>query len=169
MTKDVLCLFFWTRFSFKLVTFSPLIWNNCFFFPQDLKGNQIKVQDAPKHCGYSARKGNNGKIYLSLQLHSHCHLSVQESIDFDLKLSTWPFLCNWTFEWGIISLLLLSKGKMYIVAILYMTQSERREAQVSCPVLIPELEQGWLILCLRLWIAIQLARVFFWSGHSVSF
>lgn len=34
---------------------------------------------------------------------------------------------------------------MYIITVVYMTQSERREAQVSCPVLIPELEQGRLI------------------------
>lgn len=34
---------------------------------------------------------------------------------------------------------------MYIITVVYMTQSERREAQVSCPVLIPELEQGQLI------------------------
>lgn len=59
-----------------------------FFFSQDSTGSQIKLQDAPKDCGYSAREGNNGKIHLSLQLHSHCHMSMQESIDFDLKLST---------------------------------------------------------------------------------
>lgn len=34
---------------------------------------------------------------------------------------------------------------MYIITVVYMTQSERREALVSCPVLIPELEQGRLI------------------------
>lgn len=44
---------------------------------------------------------------------------------------------------------------MYIIAVVYMTQSERREAQVSCPVLIQEFEQGQsiflvLFICLDL-------------------
>ncbi|CAJ1053473.1 uncharacterized protein LOC117815806 [Xyrichtys novacula] len=43
----------------------------------DIKGNQMKLQDAPKQCGYFARKGKDGKIRLSLQLHSRCHMSVQ--------------------------------------------------------------------------------------------
>ncbi|XP_036969297.1 uncharacterized protein LOC119027879 isoform X2 [Acanthopagrus latus] len=46
-------------------------------FVKDIKGNQMNLQDAPKHCGYSARKGKDGKIHLSLQLHSNCHMSVQ--------------------------------------------------------------------------------------------
>lgn len=48
----------------------------------------MKLQDAPKDCGYSARKGKNEKIHLNLQLHTHCHMSMQESIDLDFKLST---------------------------------------------------------------------------------
>uniref|UniRef100_A0A3B4TIR4 ZP domain-containing protein n=1 Tax=Seriola dumerili TaxID=41447 RepID=A0A3B4TIR4_SERDU len=44
---------------------------------KDIKGNWMNLQDAPKHCGYSASKGKNGKIHLSLQLHSRCHMSVQ--------------------------------------------------------------------------------------------
>ncbi|XP_078021007.1 uncharacterized protein LOC117255135 isoform X1 [Epinephelus lanceolatus] len=44
---------------------------------KDIKGNKMNLQDAPKHCGYSARKGKDGKIRLSLQLHSRCHMSVQ--------------------------------------------------------------------------------------------
>lgn len=39
---------------------------------------------------------------------------------------------------------------MYVVTVVYKALSERREALVSCPVLIPELEQGRLILCLHL-------------------
>lgn len=57
----------------------------------------------------------------------------------------------------IIFFFLLSKGEMYIITVVYVTQSERQEAQVACPVLIPELEQGRLILCLHLWMAIQFA------------
>ncbi|XP_037621794.1 uncharacterized protein LOC119485994 [Sebastes umbrosus] len=72
---------------------------------KDIKGNQMNLQDAPKHCGYSARKGKDGKIRLSLQLHSRCHMSVQ--------------------------------GKMYIITVVYMTVSGRREAQLSCPVVVP--------------------------------
>eukprot|EP00064_Thunnus_orientalis_P013122 superscaffoldBa00002096_g13159 len=70
--------------------------------PPDIKGNQMNVQDAPKHCGYSASKGKDGKIRLSLQLHSRCHMS----------------------------------GKMYIIAVVYMTVNGRKEAQFSCPVSI---------------------------------
>ncbi|XP_035515542.1 protein piccolo [Morone saxatilis] len=55
---------------------------------KDIKGNHMNLQDAPKHCGYSARKGKDGKIRLSLQLHSRCHMSVQASIDSDFTLST---------------------------------------------------------------------------------
>ncbi|XP_068583428.1 uncharacterized protein [Cebidichthys violaceus] len=55
---------------------------------KDIKGNQMSLQDAPKHCGYSARKGKDGKIRLIIQLHSRCHMSVQASIDSDFTLST---------------------------------------------------------------------------------
>ena len=48
----------------------------------------MSLQDAPEHCGYSASKGKDGKIQLSLQLQSQCHMSVQASIDSDLKLNT---------------------------------------------------------------------------------
>ncbi|KAG7487129.1 hypothetical protein JOB18_047067 [Solea senegalensis] len=44
---------------------------------KDVKENQISLQDAPKHCGYSASKGKDGKILLSLDLHTHCHMVVQ--------------------------------------------------------------------------------------------
>uniref|UniRef100_A0A3Q1B6T2 ZP domain-containing protein n=1 Tax=Amphiprion ocellaris TaxID=80972 RepID=A0A3Q1B6T2_AMPOC len=44
---------------------------------KDIKGNQMKLQEAPEHCGYSASKGKDGKIHLSFQLHSRCHMSVQ--------------------------------------------------------------------------------------------
>ncbi|XP_027138282.1 zona pellucida sperm-binding protein 4 [Larimichthys crocea] len=44
---------------------------------KDFKGNQMNLQDVPKHCGYSARKGKDGKVRLSLRLHSRCHMSVQ--------------------------------------------------------------------------------------------
>ncbi|XP_060883530.1 uncharacterized protein LOC132954976 [Labrus mixtus] len=54
---------------------------------KDIEGNQVNLQDAPKHCGYSAKKGDDGKISLSLQLHSRCHMSVQASIDSDFTLS----------------------------------------------------------------------------------
>ncbi|KAI9545665.1 hypothetical protein NQZ68_034435 [Dissostichus eleginoides] len=46
-------------------------------FVKDIKGNQMILQDAPKDCGYSARKGKDGKNLLSLELHSRCHMSVQ--------------------------------------------------------------------------------------------
>ncbi|XP_019939264.2 uncharacterized protein [Paralichthys olivaceus] len=72
---------------------------------KDMKGSPMNLQDAPEHCGYSASKGKDGKIHLSLQLQSLCHMSVQ--------------------------------GKMYIISIVYMTMNGRREAQVSCPVVVP--------------------------------
>ncbi|XP_035856146.1 uncharacterized protein LOC116040565 isoform X1 [Sander lucioperca] len=72
---------------------------------KDIKGNQMNLQDAPEHCGYSARKGKEGKIHLRLQLHSRCHMSVQ--------------------------------GKTYIITVVYMTVSGGREAQLSCPVVVP--------------------------------
>lgn len=58
----------------------------------DIKGNQMNIQDAPKHCGYSASKRKDGKIRLSFELHSRCQLSVQASIDSDFILSTRPFV-----------------------------------------------------------------------------
>ncbi|XP_042340312.1 uncharacterized protein LOC121941554 [Plectropomus leopardus] len=73
-------------------------------FVKDIKGDKMNLQDAPRHCGYSARKGKDGKIRLSLQLHSLCHMSVQ--------------------------------GKMYIIAVVYMTVNGRQEAQFSCPVVV---------------------------------
>nr|XP_020503346.1 uncharacterized protein LOC109994381 [Labrus bergylta] len=47
---------------------------------KDIQGNQMNLRDAPKHCGYSAKKGDDGKIRLSLQLHSRCHMSVQDNM-----------------------------------------------------------------------------------------
>ncbi|XP_040043635.2 uncharacterized protein LOC120825854 [Gasterosteus aculeatus] len=44
---------------------------------KDIKGNQMGLQDAPQHCGYSARKSKEGQIHLIIQLHSRCHMSVQ--------------------------------------------------------------------------------------------
>ncbi|XP_031727888.1 uncharacterized protein LOC116396968 [Anarrhichthys ocellatus] len=44
---------------------------------KDIEGNQMSLQDAPKHCGYSARRGKDGKIHLIIQLHSRCHMSMQ--------------------------------------------------------------------------------------------
>ncbi|XP_062244544.1 uncharacterized protein LOC133954223 [Platichthys flesus] len=72
---------------------------------KDMKGNQMSLQDAPEHCGYSASKGKDGRIQLSLRLQSQCHMSVQ--------------------------------GNVYIISIVYMTMNERREAQVSCPAVVP--------------------------------
>lgn len=46
------------------------------------------LQDVPKDCGYSARKGKDGKNLLSLELHSRCYMSVQASIDSAFTLST---------------------------------------------------------------------------------
>uniref|UniRef100_A0A672F643 ZP domain-containing protein n=1 Tax=Salarias fasciatus TaxID=181472 RepID=A0A672F643_SALFA len=48
---------------------------------KDIKGNQMKLQEAPKHCGYFASQTSDGKVRLSLQLHSRCHMSVQASTD----------------------------------------------------------------------------------------
>ncbi|XP_034543634.1 uncharacterized protein LOC117815806 [Notolabrus celidotus] len=47
---------------------------------KDIKGNQMMLKDAPKQCGYSAGKGKDGKIHISLQLHSRCHMSVQDKM-----------------------------------------------------------------------------------------
>ncbi|XP_045904326.1 uncharacterized protein LOC123970359 [Micropterus dolomieu] len=44
---------------------------------KDIKGNQMNLPDHPKYCGYSVREGKAGKIYLRVQLHSHCHMIVQ--------------------------------------------------------------------------------------------
>ncbi|XP_044045979.1 uncharacterized protein LOC122873393 [Siniperca chuatsi] len=44
---------------------------------KDIKGNQMNLQNHPTNCGYSVIKGKDGKIRLSLQLHSRCHMSVQ--------------------------------------------------------------------------------------------
>uniref|UniRef100_A0A3Q2P9U2 Uncharacterized LOC105936697 n=1 Tax=Fundulus heteroclitus TaxID=8078 RepID=A0A3Q2P9U2_FUNHE len=75
---------------------------------KDTDGNQTSLHEAPKECGYYASEGEDGKIHLFLQLHSHCHMSVQE--------------------------------KMYIINILYTTQSGRKEVKVSCPLVIPRSE-----------------------------
>lgn len=48
----------------------------------------MSFQDAPQHCGYSARKGNDGKIHLTIQLLSRCHMRVEASIDSYFMLST---------------------------------------------------------------------------------
>ncbi|XP_053711331.1 uncharacterized protein LOC128753574 [Synchiropus splendidus] len=44
---------------------------------KDVKGNQINLKDASNYCGYSASKGQDGKIHLSLQLQSTCHMNVE--------------------------------------------------------------------------------------------
>ncbi|XP_027872156.1 uncharacterized protein LOC114143940 [Xiphophorus couchianus] len=75
---------------------------------KDTNGNQMSLAEAPKECEYYAREANDGKIHLFLQLHSHCHMSVQ--------------------------------GKMYIISILYTTRSGKKEAKVSCPLVIPRSE-----------------------------
>ncbi|XP_028284898.1 mucin-2-like [Parambassis ranga] len=55
---------------------------------KDIKGKKMKLQEAPKHCGYSASKGKNGKVRLSLQLNSYCHMTMQASIDSYFTLSS---------------------------------------------------------------------------------
>ncbi|KAM8880034.1 uncharacterized protein AB9W97_015071 [Spinachia spinachia] len=72
---------------------------------KDIKGNQMSLQDAPQHCGYSVRKSKDGRIHLIIQLHSRCHVSVQD--------------------------------QMFIITVVYVTVNGRREAQFSCPVVIP--------------------------------
>ncbi|KAM9769410.1 uncharacterized protein ACNS7B_024018 [Menidia menidia] len=71
----------------------------------DIKGNQVNLLEASKDCGYHAEVAKDGKIHLTLQLHSHCQMSVQ--------------------------------GTTYIITVIYMTESGRKEAHVSCPVVIP--------------------------------
>ncbi|XP_029910603.1 uncharacterized protein LOC115361323 [Myripristis murdjan] len=44
---------------------------------KDFKGNQMKLQDAPKHCRYSASTGKGGQIIVDLPLSSDCHMSIQ--------------------------------------------------------------------------------------------
>ncbi|XP_053710851.1 uncharacterized protein LOC128753301 [Synchiropus splendidus] len=46
---------------------------------RDVKGNQINLKDASNYCGYSASKGQDGKIHLSLQLQSTCHMNVENA------------------------------------------------------------------------------------------
>ncbi|MEQ2306738.1 hypothetical protein AMECASPLE_011332 [Ameca splendens] len=75
---------------------------------KDINGNQMSLPEAPKECGYYASEAKDGTIHLFLQLHSHCHMSVQ--------------------------------GQMYIINILYTTRSGRKEAKVSCPLVIPRFE-----------------------------
>ncbi|XP_041840229.1 uncharacterized protein LOC121639097 [Melanotaenia boesemani] len=72
---------------------------------KDIKGNQMNLLEAPKDCGYYANEGKDGRIHLILQLHPHCHMSVQ--------------------------------GDNYIITVIYMTESGRKEAQFSCPVVAP--------------------------------
>uniref|UniRef100_A0AAY5KP67 ZP domain-containing protein n=1 Tax=Esox lucius TaxID=8010 RepID=A0AAY5KP67_ESOLU len=43
---------------------------------RDIKGNERNLNDAPKHCGYVASKGKDGKITLNLPFKS-CHMAVQ--------------------------------------------------------------------------------------------
>ncbi|XP_074545783.1 uncharacterized protein LOC141805012 [Halichoeres trimaculatus] len=47
---------------------------------KDTKGNKMKLQEAPKQCGYSAKKNKDGKIRISLQLQSRCYMSVQDKM-----------------------------------------------------------------------------------------
>ncbi|XP_077425866.1 uncharacterized protein LOC144054604 [Vanacampus margaritifer] len=49
---------------------------------KDAQGKEMSVQDAPKHCGYSASVGKDGNIHFSLQLHTRCHMSVQDNMFF---------------------------------------------------------------------------------------
>ncbi|CAK6953515.1 uncharacterized protein LOC121909971 isoform X1 [Scomber scombrus] len=90
-------------FMDKMVVFLPFAHQESIQV-RDIKGNQMNIQDAPKHCGYSASKRKDGKIRLSFELHSRCQLSVQ--------------------------------GKMYTIAVVYMTANGRKEHQFSCPVSI---------------------------------
>ncbi|XP_056892799.1 uncharacterized protein LOC130527965 isoform X3 [Takifugu flavidus] len=46
-------------------------------YVKDIKGNQVKLRDAPKDCGYSVRRNKHGKIQLRFQLHLRCHMSEQ--------------------------------------------------------------------------------------------
>ncbi|CAB1439904.1 unnamed protein product [Pleuronectes platessa] len=59
---------------------------------KDVKGNSMSLQDAPEHCGYSASKGKDGRIQLSLRLQSQCHMSVQAkcSLPSDQRLPCGP-------------------------------------------------------------------------------
>ncbi|XP_077462403.1 uncharacterized protein LOC144078078 isoform X1 [Stigmatopora argus] len=47
---------------------------------KDLKGNESSFQNAPKHCGYMANIGKDGKIHLGLPLHTHCHMSMKDNM-----------------------------------------------------------------------------------------
>ncbi|XP_049577798.1 uncharacterized protein [Syngnathus scovelli] len=49
---------------------------------KDAEGNEISIPDAPKHCGYSASIGKDGKIHFSLQLHTLCHMSMKDNTYF---------------------------------------------------------------------------------------
>lgn len=53
----------------------------------DVEGKTMNFIEAPKHCGYYASNDKDGKILLTLHLQSHCHMSMQASIDPDLILS----------------------------------------------------------------------------------
>lgn len=132
---------------------------SAYTFP-DIKGNQMNLQDVPMDCGYSARKGKDGKIYLRLQLHMRCHMSVQASIVSDFTLGTWPFHNQAMFNLILdcFFLFFFQKGKLYNITIVYTTESGRQEAQLFCPVLIPGSEKGGWFLCVHLWKAIPFAK-----------
>lgn len=66
-----------TMWSMVVVLPSELM----FLCLKDIEGSKIKLQDAPKDCGYSVRRNKHGKIQLRFQLHLRCHMSVQVSFD----------------------------------------------------------------------------------------
>ncbi|XP_038148775.1 uncharacterized protein LOC119788490 [Cyprinodon tularosa] len=57
---------------------------------KDTDGNQMSLHESPKECGYYASEAKDGKIHLFLQLHSHCHMSVQDQMYIISILYTTP-------------------------------------------------------------------------------
>ncbi|XP_068178402.1 uncharacterized protein [Antennarius striatus] len=47
---------------------------------KDIEGSEMNLQDAEKHCGYTARKLKDGKIHLRLRLQTGCHMSLQDNM-----------------------------------------------------------------------------------------
>lgn len=51
----------------------------------DIKGNEIRLQEAPEDCGYTVKKDNSGDVMLNLPFTS-CHMTIQVSNDLGLIL-----------------------------------------------------------------------------------
>lgn len=119
------------KFHISVSTFTEL--NPVFPYISDARGNRITLNDQ-KDCGYYINKGKDGKTHLIYQLHSHCHQSVEASIDSNLTLWTWPF-AHMTIPIHLLTLVLMfSATRVKCMSLVSSTSLKMDKRRLSFPV-----------------------------------